>query len=168
MSDATCATPDLTTLAGLDELGLGVIGHVPGPGRAALAFRVVKPDRWCRRCGEQRAVRDTVSRWTLGTGGPPRRGRATPIVDGVTRGMGSSPSTTTPLPGFGGRAAAAMAMSPRTPSRRGCPREFRRHEGPFRVAGCGPSRLDGTPCRHSGSCIGNATGGARNAMYCRL
>ena len=76
--------------------------------------------------------------------------------------------TTPLLPEFGGRAAAVIAMSPRMPSRRGCPREFRRHGGATRVAGCGPSRSDGTPCRHSGSCIGNATGGARIAMHCRL
>ena len=62
MSDATFATPDLTTFPRLDELGLEVTGQRLDPGRAVLACRVVEPDGWCRRCGEQGALRDTVTR----------------------------------------------------------------------------------------------------------
>ncbi|MDK8238726.1 ISL3 family transposase, partial [Actinomyces urogenitalis] len=51
MPDATFTTPDLTTFAGLDELGLEVTGQRLEPDRAVLACRVVKPDDWCRRCG---------------------------------------------------------------------------------------------------------------------
>ena len=62
MSDATFATPDLTTFARLDELGLEVTGQRLDPDRAVLACRVVESDRWCRRCGEPGAARDTVTR----------------------------------------------------------------------------------------------------------
>ncbi len=62
MSDATFTTPDLTTFARLDELGLEVVGQRLEPGRAVLACRVVEPDDWCRRCGCQGRVRDTVVR----------------------------------------------------------------------------------------------------------
>ena len=61
-SNATFARADLTTFARLDELGLEVTGHRVEPDRAVLACRVVEPDRWCRRCGCQGAVRDTVVR----------------------------------------------------------------------------------------------------------
>jgi len=60
--DATFARPDLTTFAGLDELGLEVTGQLLEPGRAVLACRVVEPDQWCRRCGCEGAPRDTVTR----------------------------------------------------------------------------------------------------------
>lgn len=62
MSDATFADPDLTTFAGLDELGLVVVGQRLAPDRAVLACRVVDPDDWCRRCGCQGTARDTVQR----------------------------------------------------------------------------------------------------------
>ena len=62
MSDATFATPDLTTFARLDELGLEVTGQRLDPDRAVLACRVVEPDEWCRRCGEEGVPRDTVTR----------------------------------------------------------------------------------------------------------
>ncbi|XAS77230.1 ISL3 family transposase [Dermatophilaceae bacterium Sec6.4] len=62
MPDATFATPDLTTFARLDELGLTVFGQRLEPGRAVLACRVLEPDDWCHRCGCQGLARDTVIR----------------------------------------------------------------------------------------------------------
>ncbi|MDK3258389.1 ISL3 family transposase [Blastococcus capsensis] len=62
MPDATFGCPDLTTFAGLDELGLEVVGQRLSPDRAVLACRVVEPDQWCRRCGCEGAPRDTVTR----------------------------------------------------------------------------------------------------------
>ena len=62
MSELTFATADLTTFARVDELGLEVVGQRVEPGRAVLACRVVEPDDWCRRCGCQGRVRDTVRR----------------------------------------------------------------------------------------------------------
>jgi len=62
VSDATFACPDLTTFCRLDELGLEVVGQRLEPDRAVLAWRVIEPDQWCRRCGCQGAPRDTVVR----------------------------------------------------------------------------------------------------------
>ena len=62
MSDATFATPDLSKFCGLDELGLEVTGQLLEPDCAVLACRVVEPDDWCHRCGEQGRSRDTVTR----------------------------------------------------------------------------------------------------------
>ncbi|GAA2147730.1 transposase IS204/IS1001/IS1096/IS1165 family protein [Humibacillus xanthopallidus] len=62
MSDATFATPDLSKFCRLDELALEVVGQQVGPDRAVLACRVVEADEWCRRCGCQGRVRDSVSR----------------------------------------------------------------------------------------------------------
>jgi len=62
VSDATFACPDLTTFAGLEELGLEVVGQRLEPDRAVLACRVVEPDGWCRRCGCEGVARDTVVR----------------------------------------------------------------------------------------------------------
>ena len=62
MRNATFACPDLTTFCRVDELGLVVTGQRLEPGRAVLACRIVEPDEWCRRCGCQGAVRDTVVR----------------------------------------------------------------------------------------------------------
>lgn len=62
MPDATFGCPDLTTFCRLDELGLEVTGQRLEPDRAVLACRVVDPDQWCRRCGCEVAVRDTVVR----------------------------------------------------------------------------------------------------------
>jgi transposase len=62
VSDATFACPDLTTFCRLDELGLEVTGQQLTADRAVLACRVVEPDQWCRRCGCQGRVRDTVIR----------------------------------------------------------------------------------------------------------
>ncbi|ORB88251.1 ISL3 family transposase, partial [Mycobacterium persicum] len=58
MPDATFACPDLTTFCRLDELGMEVTGQRLGPEQAVLACRIVGDDSWCRRCGEQGAVRD--------------------------------------------------------------------------------------------------------------
>jgi transposase len=60
--DATFTTPDLTTFAGLDELGLVVLGQRLEPGRAVLACRVGEPDEWCRRCGCEGMPRDSLVR----------------------------------------------------------------------------------------------------------
>ena len=62
MSYATFAHPDLTTFAGLDGLGLEVVGQRVEPQRAVLACRIVEPDQWCHRCGCEGAPRDTVTR----------------------------------------------------------------------------------------------------------
>ena len=37
-------------------------GQRPGPGRGVLACRVLEPGQWCRRCGCEGLVRDTVIR----------------------------------------------------------------------------------------------------------
>ena len=60
--DAIFACPDLTTFCRVDELGLVVVGQRLEPRRAVLACRVVEPDQWCRRCGCEGVVRDTVVR----------------------------------------------------------------------------------------------------------
>jgi len=65
MLDATFAGPDVTAFCRLDGLGLAVTGQRLEPGRAVLACRVVDADpgdRWCRRCGCEGTVRDTVVR----------------------------------------------------------------------------------------------------------
>jgi len=62
VSDATFARPDLSTFTRLDGLGLVVVGQRLEPDRAVLACRVVEPDPWCRRCGCQGVVRDSVVR----------------------------------------------------------------------------------------------------------
>ncbi len=62
MADATFACPDLTTFCRLEELGLEVTGQRLERHRAVLACRVVKPDRWCRRCGCEGVARDSVVR----------------------------------------------------------------------------------------------------------
>jgi transposase len=65
MLDVTFACPDLTTFCRLDDLGLEVTGQRLEPDRAVLACRVAEADsgdRWCRRCGCQGVVRDSVVR----------------------------------------------------------------------------------------------------------
>ena len=62
MPDATFACPDLTTFCRLDELGLEVTGQHLAADRAVLACRITDDDSWCRRCGEQGTVRDSVTR----------------------------------------------------------------------------------------------------------
>jgi hypothetical protein len=53
---------DLTTFCRRGEPGLAVIGQRLEPGRAVLACRVLEPGPWCRRCGCEGLVRDTVIR----------------------------------------------------------------------------------------------------------
>ena len=60
--DAGFARADLTTFCRLDDLGLAVTGQRLEPAGAVLACRVLEPDRWCRRCGCEGTVRDTVIR----------------------------------------------------------------------------------------------------------
>ncbi|ODR03849.1 ISL3 family transposase, partial [Mycobacterium shimoidei] len=66
MHDATggagFACADLTSFCRLDELGLQVTGQRVQADRAVLACRITDDDSWCRRCGEQGVVRDTVTR----------------------------------------------------------------------------------------------------------
>jgi hypothetical protein len=52
----------LTTFCRLGELGPEVTGQRLEPGRAVLACRVLEPGQWCRRCGCEGLVRDTVIR----------------------------------------------------------------------------------------------------------
>jgi transposase len=61
-SGAGFSCADVTTFCRLDELGLEVTGQRLRPDRAVLACRITDEDRWCRRCGEQGSVRDTVTR----------------------------------------------------------------------------------------------------------
>jgi transposase len=56
------ACADLTSFCRLDELGLQVTGQRVQADRAVLACRITDDDSWCRRCGEQGVVRDTVTR----------------------------------------------------------------------------------------------------------
>lgn len=56
------ACADLTTFCRLDELGLEVTGQRLYPDRAVLACRIADEDRWCRRCGEEGVMRDSVTR----------------------------------------------------------------------------------------------------------
>ena len=58
----TFTTPDLTTFARLDELGLSAVGQHLGPDRAFIECRIAEPDPWCRRCGAEGVSRDTVAR----------------------------------------------------------------------------------------------------------
>nr|WP_194720363.1 ISL3 family transposase [Cellulosimicrobium arenosum] len=64
VSDATFHSPDLTTFCCLDELGLVVVGQRLEPDRAALECRVVArvDDAFCRGCGAEGVLRDTVTR----------------------------------------------------------------------------------------------------------
>ena len=62
MSNATFDRPDLSAFTGLDDLGLEVIGQHVGDDRTVLACKVVGEDRWCRQCGGEGVVRNTVVR----------------------------------------------------------------------------------------------------------
>ncbi|MBN9176439.1 MAG: ISL3 family transposase [Microbacterium sp.] len=62
MHHPTFATPDLTTFCRLDELGLEAVGQLLEPDRAVFECRVVDDDPWCRKCGAEGVVRDTVTR----------------------------------------------------------------------------------------------------------
>jgi transposase len=62
--DVTFDCCDLTAFCRLDGLGLQVVGQRVDPDWAVLACRAVgaEKDRWCRRCGAEGAVRDSVVR----------------------------------------------------------------------------------------------------------
>ena len=62
MADSTFSTPDLTTFARLDPLGLQVTGQFLEPDRVVLACRIVDRDDRCGRCGEQGRPRDSTTR----------------------------------------------------------------------------------------------------------
>ena len=64
MDDGTFSRPDLTKFCRLDELGLRVVGQRLEPDRVMLACRAEEGrlDRWCRGCGAEGVVRDTVTR----------------------------------------------------------------------------------------------------------
>ena len=62
MLHATFATPDLTAFCRLDELGLEAVGQLLEPDRAVLECRLVETDPWCRKCGAEGVLRDTVTR----------------------------------------------------------------------------------------------------------
>ena len=62
MPNTTFDRPDLSTFTRLDDLGLEVTGQRVGGDRTVLACKVVGEDRWCRQCGGEGVVRDTVIR----------------------------------------------------------------------------------------------------------
>jgi transposase len=62
MLNATFSHPDLDSFCRLDRLGLTVTGQQVGDERAVLRCRVLEADDWCRRCGAQGRLRDTVVR----------------------------------------------------------------------------------------------------------
>lgn len=62
MFNATFAAPCLTTFCRLDELGLEAVGQRLEPDRAVIECRVIESDPWCRKCGAEGVVRDTVAR----------------------------------------------------------------------------------------------------------
>jgi len=62
MPHATFAAPDLTTFCRLNELGLVAVSQKLTPRRAVIECRVLDSDPWCRGCGEEGVVRDSVPR----------------------------------------------------------------------------------------------------------
>ena len=62
MLQTTFAAPDLTTFCRLDELGLEAVGQRLEPDRAVIECRLIDSDPWCRKCGAEGVVRDTVVR----------------------------------------------------------------------------------------------------------
>ena len=62
MPNATFDSPDLTTFARLDELGLVAVGQRLLAERAVLECRLAEEDPWCRACGARSTSRGTVSR----------------------------------------------------------------------------------------------------------
>ena len=62
MLQPTFSPPALDSFAGLDTLGLTVVGQHLGSDRTVLDCRVVELDDWCRHCGCKGAPRDTVVR----------------------------------------------------------------------------------------------------------
>lgn len=62
MPHATLTTPDLDAFCQLDRLGLSAIGQSVQAHSSILECRVLDPDDWCRRCGQQGVPRGTVVR----------------------------------------------------------------------------------------------------------
>ena len=62
MANTTFDRPDLSAFTHLDDLGLEVTGQRMWPDHAVLAYRITGEDQWCRRCGCQGTLRDTVVR----------------------------------------------------------------------------------------------------------
>lgn len=62
MPHPTFTAPDLTTFAHLDALGLEAVGQHLAPDRAFIECRVTDPAPWCRGCGAEGVLRDTVVR----------------------------------------------------------------------------------------------------------
>ena len=62
MPNTTFDRPDLSAFTRLDDLGLEVTRQRVGGDRTILACKVVGEDRWCRQCGGEGVVRDTVIR----------------------------------------------------------------------------------------------------------
>lgn len=62
MSHATGTSPDLDAFCQLDQLGLSAIGQSIQALSSVLECRVLDPDDWCRRCGQQGVPRGTVVR----------------------------------------------------------------------------------------------------------
>ena len=62
MPNTTFDRPDLSAFTRLDGLGLEVTRQRVGGDRTVLACKVVGEDRWCRQCGGEGVVRDTVIR----------------------------------------------------------------------------------------------------------
>lgn len=62
MLHPTFATPDLTTFCRLDELGLVAVGQLIEPDLATIECRLAEADPWCRKCGGEGVVRDSVTR----------------------------------------------------------------------------------------------------------
>ena len=54
--------PDLTTFCRLDELGLVAVGQLVEPNSAVIECRLAETDPWCRKCGAEGVVRDSVTR----------------------------------------------------------------------------------------------------------
>ena len=94
MPHGTFAAPDLTTFCGLDELGLVAVGQDLAPGRAVIACRVLAPDPWCRGCGEEGVMRDSVSHKLAHEPGEETEARGGSPLDGSANG-----STEAPAPG---------------------------------------------------------------------
>lgn len=62
MLNSTFTAPDLTTFAGLNQLGLTAIGQHLSTAKAEILCHVTTPDPWCRICGGTAVPRDIVTR----------------------------------------------------------------------------------------------------------
>lgn len=62
MLNSTFTPPDLTTFAGLEQLGLTAVGQYLSAAKAEILCQVTTPNPWCRPCGAAGVPRDTVIR----------------------------------------------------------------------------------------------------------